>query len=64
VSFDLTDLPEHDRGGAATVKNAMDKLASDSFEIRQCIQQGLISYNIGGYPYHKMSPWLVNMSLL
>jgi hypothetical protein len=50
VSFDLTDLPEHHRGGAVTVKIAMDKLASDSFEIRQCIQLGLTSFNIIGYP--------------
>jgi hypothetical protein len=33
VAFDIAELPEHQRGGAVTIKIAMDKLASDSFEI-------------------------------
>jgi hypothetical protein len=50
VAFDIAELPEHQRGGAITIKIAMDKLASDSFEIQQCIQRGLTSFNITSYP--------------
>lgn len=50
VVYDLAELPEHLRGGSATVKIAMDKLAADSFEIRLCIQNGLTSFTITSYP--------------
>lgn len=50
VNYDLAALPEHQRGGATTIKLAMDKLSSDSFELRICIQQGITMFSITLYP--------------
>lgn len=50
VMYDLAELPEHQRGGATTIKVAMDKLSANSFEIRLCIQRGLTSFVITAYP--------------
>jgi hypothetical protein len=49
VAYELAELPEHQRGGAATVKLAMDRLSANSFEIRLCIQQGLVGFSIKAY---------------
>lgn len=55
VAYELSELPEHQRGGAVTLKLAMDKLSANSFEIRNCIQRGLTSFVITAYPQENVT---------
>jgi hypothetical protein len=61
VNYDLAALPEHQCGGATTIKLAMDKLSSDSFELRICIQQGITMFSITLYPKQDVTLAMVNM---